>query len=167
MDNKYGEFIGVDSLYYAEVTANSTSAYTPGTPQILAPVAEIAAAPEISNVTTYYDNAAANNYVSEGKTEVKVVVPNLDSQTLAKILGKLYDQTSGKVYDNGEANPPEIALGFRYNMGKNGYRYYWYLCGTCSGGEEAATTQKESIDVKTYELTFTAYTTAKQFTVGG
>ena len=140
MDQKYGEFIGVDSLYYALITANTETAYTPGTPKRLAPVAEIAAEPEISNKTTYYDNSAASNYVTEGKTEVKITISNLDAKTLAEILGKVYDTTNGIVWDGGKANPPEIAIGFRYNMGQHGYRYYWYHVGTFSGGAEEATT---------------------------
>jgi phi13 family phage major tail protein len=167
MDEKYGEFIGVDSLNFALITADTEAAYTPGTPAVLAPVAEIAAKVPINKVATYYDNKAANNYVAEGPTEIKVVVSNLDAENLATILGKDYVTADGVVYDDGQANPPECALGFRYNMGTAGYRYYWYLLGTFSGGEEAAVTKKDNVDVKTYELTFTALPTTHKFLVDG
>lgn len=166
MDAKYGEFVGVDNLYYAIVTANTASDYTAGTPKYLAPAAEVAAAVAISKLSTYYDNVAANNYVNEGATEIKAVVANVDAKTMAELLGKKFDAVSGRVFDEGKANPPTIALGFRYNMGSSGYRYYWYYLGTFSGGEEAATTKKEDIEVKNYELTFTAIPTSKKFTVG-
>jgi phi13 family phage major tail protein len=167
MDQKYGEFVGVDSLHYAPITANTDTAYTPSSPVYLAPAAEVAAAAKVSNTATYYDNAAAGSYVTEGTTDIKVVVSNLDSKTLATLLGKSYDATSGQVYDSGAANPPLVALGFRFNMGADGYRYYWYYVGRFGGGEEAATTKKDDVDVKTYELTFTALTTSKKFPVGG
>lgn len=165
MDQKYGEFVGVDNLYYAIISADTSAAYTAGTPVYLAPVAEIAGAPETNVVTTYYDNKAGNNFVTEGKTELKVVVSNIPAQTMATLLGKHYDATSGRVFDSGEAHPPNVALGFRYNMGAGGYRYYWYLKGTFSGGSEDAASKTADVDVKNYELTFTAVTTDHQWTI--
>lgn len=167
MDKKYGEFVGVDSLYYALVTENTDAAYVTGTPKFLAPAAEVAAAAEINNLPTYYDNVAQNNYVTEGATEISAVVANVDAKTMAEILGKAYDAATGRVFDAGEANPPEVAFGFRYNMGKDDYRYYWYLVGTFAGGEETAVTKKENVEVNNYELTFTSITTTKKFTVDG
>lgn len=167
MEEKYGEFIGVDNLHIALITADTEVAYTPGAPAALAPVAEIAAKAAINKVATYYDNQAASNYEVEGPTEIKVVVSNLDAEKLATVLGKNYVTADGLVYDSGQADPPKCALGFRYNMGAAGYRYYWYLLGTFSGGEEAAVTKKDNVDVKTYELTFTALPTTHKFPVDG
>ena len=167
MDQKYGEFVGVDSLYYALVTQNDAAAYVAGTPQILAPAAEIGASAALSKLSTYYDNKAANTFITEGPTEVKVVVPNVPAEVMATLLGKIYDDASGRVFDEGVADPPDIALGFRYNMGTSGYRYYWYFLGNFSGGTEEAVTKKDNVDVKTYELTYTAIPTSYQFTVDG
>ena len=165
MDQKYAEFIGVDEVHFALIEADTADAYTPGTVQYLAPTAEIAGEPEVNNKTTYYDNAAANNYVTEGKTELKVTVANVPAQLMATLLGKEYDAASGRVYDSGQANPPKVALGFRFNMGSNGYRYYWFLAGTFAGGAEEAATKTSDVDEKTYVLTFTAVTTAFKWTV--
>jgi len=167
MDQKYGEFIGVDSVYCALVTIDSDDAYTVGAPFYLAPVADVAGEPEINNKTTYYDNKAANNYVTEGKTDLKITSANIPADIMATILGKHYDAASGRVIDTGDANPPDVALGFRFSMGKNGYRYYWFLKGTFSGGTEEAATQSNDVDVKNYPLTFTAVNTTKKWTVGG
>ncbi len=166
MDQKYGEFVGVDSLYYAKITQDTAAGYVAGAPSYLAPVAEIAGEPEVNNKTTYYDNKAANNYVTEGKTALKIVVANVPADIAADLLGKTYDAASGRVYDSGQANPPDIALGFRYNMGKAGYRYYWYLKGAFSGGTEEAASKSNDVEIKTYTLTFTAVTTTYEFTVG-
>lgn len=165
MDQKYAEFIGVDEVHYALVTADTAAAYTADAPIYLAPTAEVAGEPEVNNKTTYYDNAAANNYVTEGKTELKLVVANVPAQQMATLLGKDYDAASGRVYDSGQANPPKVALGFRFNMGQSGYRYFWFLSGTFSGGAEEATSKSNDVDVKTYTLTFTAVTTAFKWTV--
>jgi phi13 family phage major tail protein len=167
MDQRYGEFVGVDNLYYAKITNDDEIGYTAAAPIYLAPVAEIAGEPEINNKTTYYDNKAANNYVTEGKTELTITVSNVPAKEIATLLGKKYDAASGRVYDSGEANPPEVAIGFRFNMGKNGYRYYWFLKGTFSGGAEEAATKSNDVDERTYELTYTAVTTTHQWDIDG
>lgn len=167
MDQKYGEFVNVDNVHYALIGADTDAAFTVGTPTYLAPVAEIAGEPEVNNITTYYDGKAANNYVTEGKTELKLTVSNVPAQLMATLLGKTYDAASGRVYDTGAPNPPSVALGFRFDMGTDGYRYYWFLKGTFSGGAEEASTRKADVEVKTYQLTFTAVTTTHTWTIGG
>lgn len=167
MDQQYGEFVGVDSVYTADVLVDTEGSISFGTPEYLAPVAEVAGSPEIANKTTYYDNKAANNYVTEGKTELGITVSNVPAEKLAELLGKAYDAASGRVYDSGEVNPPDKAIGFRYNMGMNGYRYYWYLKGTFSGGAEEAATKTNDINEKNYQLTFTAVATTHEWTVNG
>jgi len=52
-------------------------------------------------------------------------------------------------------------------MGADGFRYYWYLKGTFSGGAEEAKSKETDVDVRTYQVTFTAVTTVHKFTVGG
>jgi phi13 family phage major tail protein len=167
MEQKYGEFVGVDSVHFAKLTKDDETEYTPEAPKYLAPVAEIAGEPEINNKTTYYDNKAANNYVTEGKTPLQLTVSNVPAALAAEILGKHYDAVSGRVYDEGAADPPVCALGFRYNMGTDGFRYYWYLKGTFSGGAEEASSKKEDVDIKTYQLTFTAVTTTHEWEIDG
>lgn len=166
MPNEYGEFVGVDSVYTADVLIDTAGGISFGTPEYFAPVAEIGGEPEINNKTTYYDNKAANNYVTEGKTELKIIVSNVPAEKMANHLGKAYDAATGRVYDAGKANPPNKAIGFRYNMGADGYRYYWYYKGTVSGGAEEAASKSNDVDVKTYTLTYTAVTTTHEFTVG-
>jgi phi13 family phage major tail protein len=167
MDQKYGEFVGVDELHYAIVTADTAAAYTAGTPVYLAPAAEIAGSPKVSRKTTYYDNKPANTYTTESETEIKVKVSNVPAQLAATLLGKVYDATSGRVFDTGKANPPNLALGFRYDMGADGARYYWYLKGTFSGGSEEAKSRESDVDPKTYELTYTANVTEHEWTIDG
>lgn len=167
MENKYSEFCGVSDLHYALVTADTISSYATGAVSYLAPVAEIAGTPTINNITSYYDNTAAINYVVEGKTELKITVSNVDAATMATILGKKYDAATGRFYDDGVPDPPKCALGFKLRMGTSNYRYYWYLVGTFSGGAESAQTSTENVTPQPYELTFTAVSTAYAFTVDG
>jgi len=86
---------------------------------------------------------------------------------MATLTGKYYDAASGRVMDSGKTDPPDIAIGFRYEMGTGEYRYYWYLKGTFTGGTEEATTRTDDVDEKTYELTYTAIVTTYEWTVNG
>lgn len=167
MDQKYGEFVGVDKLMFARVIKDDETGYLTEAPRYLAPTAEIAGEPEIANKTTYYDNAAANNFVTEGKTELKLVVSNVFASLYAELIGKNYDTTSGRVYDSGKAEPPEYAIGYRFEMGNGNYRYYWFLKGNFSGGAEEATSRTNDVDIKNYTLTYTAVSTTKRWVLPG
>ncbi len=168
MDQKFGEFVGVDNLYAAIIIEDSEANYSAEAPEYLAPVAEIAGGAETTSTQTYYDNKPANNYVSEGITTLTITISGISADIAAKYLGKKYDVVTGRVYDDGEPNPPDVALSFRYNKGKDGYRYYQYLKGNFAGGAEEAVTKKENgVEIKTYQLTYTAYTTVHQWEIDG
>ena len=167
MDKKYGEFVGVDSIYTAIITEDSEANYIAETPEYFAPAAEVAGEPEIESTPTYYDNVPQDNYITEGVTNLTVIVSGVPADMMAKYLGKHYDAATGRVLDTGEPNPPDVALSFRFNKGKEDYRYYQYLKGKFSGGSEEATTKKKGIDIKTYTMTFTAVTTTHKWTVDG
>lgn len=164
MDNKYNEFVGISDIYYSIVTDSATG-YSATTPVLLAPAASIVNTPNVTSKPTYYSNDAANLYISEGTTEVKMVVPNLPASQMATLLGKYFDDSTGRMYDDGTPNPPKVAIGFKFNKGDDNFRYYWYLKGNCYGGAEEGATKTEDIDIKTYELTFTALSTTYKFTL--
>ncbi|GIO36879.1 hypothetical protein J41TS12_17400 [Paenibacillus antibioticophila] len=166
MDKQYGEFVGVDSLHFALVT-DTESSYSATTPEYLAPTAEIAAEAETNNTPTYYDNVPGNNYVSEGVTTLTITVSNVPARKAALLLGKYYDEATGRVLDSGIPNPPDVAVGYRANIGRTDHRYTWYLKGTFSGGAEEAATKSSDVDIRTYQLTYTAVATTKRWMFGG
>lgn len=166
MDKQYGEFVGVDNLHYAIVTDTEDS-YSATTPKYLAPAAEVAAEAEVNNTSSYYDNVAGNNYVTEGVTTVTVTVSGIPVKLAAILLGKDYDEATGRLYDSGQPNPPDIAFGYRANIGRSDYRYTWYAKGTFSGGAEEAASKSNDIEIKTYQLTYTAISTTRKFTIKG
>lgn len=168
MEAKYGEFVGVENLHVASVTADTADAYTADTPEYLAPSAEISIQANINNAPQYYDNVAGFNYVSEGVSTITLTVSGVPASKLAALLGKYYDSTTGRVLDDGQPDPPYYALSFSFNKGPDGKRYYQYLKGTFSGGEEIGTSKADgNVTVHTYQLTFTALNTAHKWTVNG
>lgn len=167
MDKQYDEFVGVDNLHTALIIEDTELNYIAEKPEYFAPSAEIANEPEIEVSPTYYDNVPANNYISEGATKVTMTISGVPAKKAAKYLGKHYDEATGRVLDTGDPNPPDVALSFRYNRGKKGYRYYQYLKGKFSGGTEEAKTKTNTVDIKTYQMTFSAVVTTKKWLVDG
>ena len=167
MNAEYGEFVGVENLHVADITADTADAYTAGTPEYLAPTAEISIQANVNNAPQFYDNVAGFNYVSEGVSTLTLTVSGVPASKMAELLGKDYDETTGMVLDDGQPVPPVKALSFSFNKGPDGKRYYQYLKGTFSGGEEIATTKADgNVTVHTYQLTYTALNTTHKFTVG-
>jgi len=167
MNNGYGEFVGVSSVYVALVTEDTDENYTAGTPEYLAPVGEIAGEAETNTTTTYYDNQPLNNYVHEGATTLTCTFSNVPAKVYAKYIGKDYDESTGRVYDSGAPNPPVCALGFKLDKGNGDARFYWYLKGTFTGGAEEAVSKSANVETRTYQMTFTAIPTTKKWNVKG
>lgn len=167
MDKKYGEFVGVEEVHAAIVTEDSESAYRTETPEYFAPTSEISAEVSTNSNTTYYDNIPGFNYATEGVTTVTCTFSGVPANKAAKYLGKHYDEATGRVIDTGVLNPPDVALSFRYNKGPDGYRYYQYLKGNFTGGTEEAGTKTDDVDIRTYQMTYTAVVTVHKWNVGG
>jgi phi13 family phage major tail protein len=163
-----GEFkssIGLDSLYVATVTADSTSAYTSGTPATLAPAAKASMKPSSSMETQYADDQAYDVMTSEGPTEIEVEVTGIDMAMLAAITGRVFDVASGRLWDNA-ANPPYYALGFRSLKSNGSYRYYWFPKGVFSMPEEEVETKGEKPKPATLKLKYTAIKTIYKWSLG-
>lgn len=157
--DKFGEYIGVSDVYIAEVTEDSKSAYTVGTPEYLAPVANVLMEPSVAVKTRHYDNKAYYSTATEGETKVSVDVSGLPLATSARILGKHYDATAKRLYDSGDASKaPHFALGFKTDV-EGGEKYFWFLKGKFSPFKEEAATRTNDIDEKPTALEYTALVT--------
>lgn len=168
MDRAYGEFVGVEEVHAGLVTEDSKDKYDAEAPEYLAPTAEITQAATVSTNPQYYDNVPGSNYVGESATVINITVSGVPAKTAAKYLGKHYDEATGRVLDDGQPKPPYATLSFRLNKGAADYRYYQYLKGTFTGGNEDAKSKGNgSVDVKTYTLTYTAINTIHKWDVDG
>ena len=158
--------VGLKDLYIAAVSADSASAYTAGTPEYFAPVAEASATPAANRETQYADDRAFDVMTSEGETEIQLTVTSLPAEMEAYVTGEVFDGASGRVYDN--ANPsdaPDFALGFRSKKSNGSYRYYWFLKGRFSKPSEDFETETDTPAPKTTQIVFTAIKTTYQFTL--
>jgi len=165
-EGEYKSKIGLDNLYIAEVTADSAAAYTADTPAWLAPAAEASQEPSTAFQIQYADDQPYDVATSEGETKISLTITGLDLETLALITGKVFDDTTGRMYDNGGI-PPFFALGFRSQKSNGSYRYYWFLKGKFDMPKEAVATLADKPDPKTLQLSYTAIRTVYKFTLGG
>jgi len=162
---EYRSLIGLDSLYVAEVTADSAAAYTAGTPAWLAPAAEASQEPTTSFEIQYADDQPYEVMASEGETKIALKVTGIPLEMLAKITGRVWDATTGRMYDNA-AVPPYFALSFRSQKSNGSYRYYQYLKGRFDMPKDEAATLAEKAEPKTVDLTYTAIRTVHKFDLG-
>lgn len=166
MEKRYEEFRGCDNLVFAEVLTDTKAGITFGDVEDLAPIGEISHEVETSTATTYYDNIPANVINAEGATTVALTVPVLPLATLAKILGKGYDDATGALMD-GEAAQKYYAVGVREQLTDGSNRYVWYYKGMFAVPSEGSKTKDNSTDTQNQTLTYTSVATVHPFTKPG
>jgi len=159
-------FVGVDKIYYALVTDDDADAYAADAPVVFAPAMKIAQSPKSNAKVQYADNQPFDSMSSEGETELDIEVTGITLDTLATVLGRVYNTVTGRMYDNG-GTPPDVALGFRAKMRGGFYRYYWFLKGTFSSPPEEIASETDTPDPKSLKLKFTAIRTIRQFALDG
>lgn len=156
--DEYKSSIGLDSLYYALITVDCSTAYTAGTPKVLAPAAELNAEPATEQLTQYADDQAYDVANSEGETKLSMVVTGIPMSALAEITGCVYDTLNGVMFDNA-GSPPYCALIFRSKKSNGKYRYYTYLKGKFSKPKDGFKTQADKTEFQPQTLEFTAVKT--------
>lgn len=156
--------VGVDSLYIAKVTQDDAAAYTTGTPEYLAPVAEISAEPSSNSEDQYADNQVIDTMSSVGSTAVNITVPDLTPEMYAKLTGSKFDSTTGRVYEN-EGVADYYALGYRSLKSNGKFRYFWFAKVQFGVPKEEAATKKDKPEFKSKVLVAKALKTIHKFTV--
>lgn len=165
-NNQAVEFRGCDNLVIAEVTADTSAAFTTGAVTLLAPVAKISKTVETSSETHYYDNVGMITIRAEGTDTVTLTVPVLPLSMLAKLTGKSIDPTTGAFID-GAPVEKYFAVGYKLRLTDGSERFVWRMKGTFGFPDETSSTESDSIDTNNQELTFTGVQTIHEFTNGG
>ena len=132
VDNVF-EFRGVEDLYYAEVTEDSETQFSTGTPKRLSYTAKIAKEVESSSETHYYDNKGMIVVNAKGAETFTLTVAPPKLETLADITGQAFDSDC------------------------------WKYKGQFSIPSEEVNTESDSIDTTNTELTYTAVNTIYKF----
>jgi phi13 family phage major tail protein len=159
---EYKSNLGLRDLYYALVTQDDASAYAAGTPVQLAPMMTASISPASNTKTQYADDGPFDTMSSEGETKLEFEVTQIPIEVRAIILGKIYDATTGRLFDNG-GNPPDIALSFRSVKSNGKYHYVQYLKGKFTPPSKELAAKTDSPEPKSTKITFTAIKTTYQF----
>lgn len=163
---EYKSKIGLDSLYVAAVSQDDAAGYAAGTPAYLAPAAEASQEPTSDFSIQFADNQPYDVMSSEGETKISLTVTGMGLEMLAAITGRVFDSTTGRMYDNGGV-PPDYALSFRALKSNGKYRYYQFLKGKFSMPKEELVTKADKAEPKTLQLEFTAIRTIHKFVLSG
>lgn len=157
--------IGLRDLYITLVTQDDVDAYAAGTPQAFAPAVTASHKPVSNSKTQYADDGAFDVMFSEGETKIDLEVTAIPLSMLALVLGKEFDATTGRMFDN-VGTPPDVALSFRSIKSNGSYKYFQYLKGKFSTPDEDQATKTDSPDPKTTKISFTAIKTTHEFDLG-
>lgn len=160
------EYRGVEGLVAAEVTLDSSAAYTTGAVFAVAGVAEISKSTDSSNEAHYYDNIPAVVVANTSSDEVTISVSALDLEVLAKLTGQYYDSTIGAIVE-GKRELKYFALGYKTKKTNGDEMYVWRYKGTFNIPDQTNTTENDSTDASGQELVFTGISTTHKFTKTG
>jgi len=156
--------VGVDSVYYAEVTQDDADGFVVGTPARLAPAMELKGTANISQEGLYADNDLDDDLQSEGPTDIEMISPNFAEEVLADLLGDVYDAATGRVFENADPSRAKFfALGYRFRKSNGHYRYRWYLKCKAQRPSEEAQSESDKITFKPKTLKIKAYRTIYKF----
>jgi len=164
-----GEFksnVGLRDVYYALVTQDDASAYAAGTPVYMAPAMTAAVAPATNSKTQYADDGPFDTMSNEGETKIDFEVTQIPMKTRAILLGKVFDDATGRLLDNG-GTPPDIALSFRSQKSNGKYHYVQYLKGKFTPPSKELGSKTDTPDPKATKISFTAIKTMYQWDLIG
>lgn len=125
--------ISVDKLYYCDVLSDSELGTTYGSPVWLQGVNQISYNPNTQNVSWDADGGTYDTYSADGEVQTTITIADLNPAQYAHLIGTQY--VNG-VIQEGNENPPEVAIGFRAEKTNGEYRFVWILKGKFSKQQE-------------------------------
>lgn len=159
---RYGRGENVYGIYTAPIY-DSENAYIPKANRFVTDVASVASKVTVNNNTGHYNGRAKVTRVTEAESVVNVEGRDFPPQIMAMVLGKIYNEATGMLYDDGsQGDAPYCATSF-HRVYETGVKYEQYLKGKWSVEGEESATSKEDIDPKNITLVYTAITTEYQW----
>lgn len=116
--------IGLDKLYYANITEDTNGDESYGTPIQLAKAISADLSIELAEATLYADDGASE-VVKEFKSgTLSLGVDEIGASTAAALTGVTVDENN-VIISSGEDNTPYVAVGFRAKKANGKYKYFW------------------------------------------
>lgn len=158
---------GLDSIFVAEVTADTEEEFTTGTPFKLIPAGEMSTTVDKDAANYWFDNGVFAIVGREGSSELSITGAGMRPADIAKITGKDVDPETGAVLDDGAYIEKYWALGARKKNIDGTYEYFWFMKGSFALPDDEAKTEGEDTDATGTELTYTAIQTTHKFAKTG
>jgi phi13 family phage major tail protein len=116
--------IGLDSLYYAEITENAAGTETYDTPIKLAKAMKADLSVELAEAVLYADDAASEVVKAFKNGKLSLGVDDIGKDSAMALLGVRAD-SNGVIISSSEDTAPPVAIGFRARKANGKYRYFW------------------------------------------
>ncbi len=157
---------GLKDIYIAEVTENSTSNYTVGTPTKLARALSAKITDKFESETLTSDDSVEDVIEDYVNSEIEISINTLSNEDYAKLYDTLYK--NGYLLKSSNDKAKEIALGFRSKRTDGTYDFVWYYCGKFNERpDEEFETKGDKISTQTASLKGIFYARQKEDTIDG
>ena len=119
--------IGLRDIYVAEVTEDTESKYTAGTPVKLARALSAKITDKFNSENIYSDDMLEDVIECYSETEVELKINTLSQEAYTKLYTTLND--NGFLAKSGEDMAKKVALGFRSKRSDGTYDFVWLYAG--------------------------------------
>lgn len=116
--------IGLDKLFYAEITEDSDGSETYGVPASLAKAISADLSVELAEATLYADDGASE-IVKEFKSgTLSLGIDDIGNSAASVLTGATIDSNNVVISTSEDGGKP-VAIGFRAKKSNGKYRYFW------------------------------------------
>lgn len=116
--------IGLDKLYYADITEDESGDETYGAPVQLAKAISADLSVELNEAILYADDGESEIVKEFKGGTLSLGVDDIGNEVASKLVGATIDK-NGVLISGGEDAAKPVAVGFRAKMSSGKYRYYW------------------------------------------
>ena len=140
--------IGLDKLYYAKITEDTSGNETYGDPQPLAKAMTAELSVELAEATLYADDGAAEVVKEFQSGTLTLGVDDIGKSVAEDLTGAVIDE-NGVLISASEDGGAPVAIGFRAKKANGKYRYFWLYRVIFGIPATNLTTKGESIEFST------------------
>jgi len=116
--------IGLDKLYYAKITEDTSGNETYGTPIPLAKAMKADLAVELAEATLYADDSAAEIVKEFKNGTLSLGIDDIGVTAAEDLTGATLDDNHVVISGSEDGGSP-VAVGFRAKKANGNYRYFW------------------------------------------
>lgn len=144
--------VGLKNLYYAIVSADTSSGVTYGAPVKIAGAINVDVNPTVNFSTLYGDDAPFASESSMSEISVSIETADLSLEDQAALLGNTIDSTTKELVQKASDTAPYVALMFESGKHNGNTRYVKLLKGKFAPTQETLQTRGESVEYNTPKL---------------